>query len=1282
MKKVIFLFVFLISYTSYSQSLTVFDADASGFSTIKANFYALDFSGKRILNFSISDFEITENGQQRTVLRVSCPTPKQPIPISSVLTIDISGSMKGSGIDIAKQAAKAWVDLLPMATSECAVTSFGKGNYINHDFTTNSNKLLTAINNLQVGGGTDYDDGLWKPLAGSLEISKKAKYKRVIVFFTDGMPNDEPQTVKIIAEANAQNAAIYAVTLGMSTPKCLKDITTKTGGRWYENVNTVDEAREIYRQILHQASGEEPCVIEWESKISCNQLPVKVNVKLLTLNLSSNLSYISPSNAVAKLEFSPSFLIFKNSVLGVQRDTTITVTARSADFNISNITCTNPAFSIDKTSFVLPKDQSTALKVSFTATDVGYTSTKFTFENNICPVLLFVNGHSKGDQQNPQTLKLTVPNGGEEFVVGSDTLIKWEGISELDTVELEYSIDDEKTWTQLTYKASGLEYLWRNIPKPESKLCKVRAKQIINTESIIDEPLLTLVGHNNTVNKVNWSPDGSRVATSARDSSSIIWNAISGEIMLKLNNHSGNVIDITWSPDGSKIATACGDGFANIWDAKTGNQLQTIFVSGDFLLKATWNPDGNRLAFLAYDKTYILIGDATTGAIIQTLNDGNHFHSIKWSPDGNRLVSTDGYQCATIWDAKTGKILHKMSGHNRGANDACWSPDGTKVASGDGEGIVIIWDAITGNMINLLKGHTKSIMNVSWSPDGNYLATTSDDSTAIIWDGSTGAKLHTLKGLGSREFDDVRIELSWSPDGSKIAIPTGTFSSAIIWDVQSGTKIHTLVGHSDYVFHLSWSPDGDRIATASFDGTAKIWFLDYLAIQKDVSDAVFSIVEPKAELNNIDMKQCLLGTAKDSLINNVVKNIGTYKFRVDSVYFNGADANSFKFITGLPKYVLNPGDIKSAEIQFKPTRIGIHSAQINIVTQAEIITKDIIGEGIMPSIEVVGTVIDFGRVGVGISKDKKQAFTIKNVGNSPIQITKSNHNKPNDYDFTQGNGGAFILEPNEIKKMDLRFTPSDAGRTCGLLEFHYNGAGSPAVVNLFGEGVIISSITAVLTTDNLAGYPGDTVNIPIILKNEFNVYASDIKNLKCEVLFNPTILAPIDLNQYPVTIINDTTAKIVIDNIPLDGDLGEPLIKIPFKVALGNAEGCDLILQNAVSNDGKAVIQTENGKFTLLGICYDGGTRLINPTGKVEIMQIKPNPANEDIEIGVNLIEKEYSLVSVFNSNGVKMKEFNLSGKTGFHNIKLNISEFSNGLYFVQLQTPTIVKNQKLMIIK
>jgi hypothetical protein len=123
MNKLLYVFLVFLSYQGLAQSLSVFDVDATTFPTVKAKFFAFDASGNPITNLSPSDFVVKENGQTRNVVSVSCPPAKPPQPLSSVLVIDVSGSMSGTNITLAKEAARAWVEALPIGITEYSTTT-------------------------------------------------------------------------------------------------------------------------------------------------------------------------------------------------------------------------------------------------------------------------------------------------------------------------------------------------------------------------------------------------------------------------------------------------------------------------------------------------------------------------------------------------------------------------------------------------------------------------------------------------------------------------------------------------------------------------------------------------------------------------------------------------------------------------------------------------------------------------------------------------------------------------------------------------------------------------------------------------------------------------------------------------------------------------------------------------------------------------------------------------------------------------------------------------------
>lgn len=252
----------------------------------------------------------------------------------------------------------------------------------------------------------------------------------------------------------------------------------------------------------------------------------------------------------------------------------------------------------------------------------------------------------------------------------------------------------------------------------------------------------------------------------------------------------------------------------------------------------------------------------------------------------------------------------------------------------------------------------------------------------------------------------------------------------------------------------------------------------------------------------------LVNDIKDSVIDSFISNIGEYPLSVNSVNFIGLDSYAFSLVSGIPKYNIKPNNSYFGEFRFAPKRAGLHTAIIVVITQSDTLKQSITAEGIDRNIEVVENLIDFGKVNIGEFKDTLQEVTIKNVGSTPFTITETNHSYPNDIDFTTLDGGGnFTLQPDETRKMELRFAPSDEGRTSGVLEFHYDGVRSPAVVQLFGEGIQKDTLSNVIqlsdaiSIKSISPNPA-TNNLEIVInlietgKTELSLYNSNGEKIK------------------------------------------------------------------------------------------------------------------------------------------------------------------------------------------
>ena len=85
----------------------------------------------------------------------------------------------------------------------------------------------------------------------------------------------------------------------------------------------------------------------------------------------------------------------------------------------------------------------------------------------------------------------------------------------------------------------------------------------------------SLEGHKDYVFDVAFNKDGTRLLSSSRDQSVILWDVAGGQLLRVLEGHQGWVFAATFSPNGRFVASASSDETIGIWDVATGSRLHT-----------------------------------------------------------------------------------------------------------------------------------------------------------------------------------------------------------------------------------------------------------------------------------------------------------------------------------------------------------------------------------------------------------------------------------------------------------------------------------------------------------------------------------------------------------------------------------------------------------------------------------------------------------------------------------------------------------------------------------
>jgi WD40 repeat protein len=178
--------------------------------------------------------------------------------------------------------------------------------------------------------------------------------------------------------------------------------------------------------------------------------------------------------------------------------------------------------------------------------------------------------------------------------------------------------------------------------------------------------------------------------------------------------------------------------------------------------------------------------------------------------------------CCDVVAGNAAELIIKPEGHTDCVNSAVFSPDGKTILTASLDGTVLIWDAATGKELHKLE--SMELRFAMFSPDGKTVVTASWSSNARIWNAVTGKEL--------RKLDDEHTPLNFSHDGkffspdSKFVITADFDKTATIWDTATGKESQKLEGHTKRIFSAEFSPDNKTAATASEDNTIRIWKLN------------------------------------------------------------------------------------------------------------------------------------------------------------------------------------------------------------------------------------------------------------------------------------------------------------------------------------------------------------------------------------------------------------------------------------------------------------------------
>ena len=306
-----------------------------------------------------------------------------------------------------------------------------------------------------------------------------------------------------------------------------------------------------------------------------------------------------------------------------------------------------------------------------------------------------------------------------------------------------------------------------------------------------------------------------------------IWNSSNGAIEGLLPAHNGPVHAVEFSPDGTRIATSGADGFVRFWKLPLPKQLpaaEADRIKPDFELAA---PDADHIVRLQR-----LTGDNGLAAITAS---GARLHRINWNGQLTNTAASPGGPLRGLQAGKNGELFAAIAENGtlhilgsdlallrslppmQGLRSARWNREGTLLLIADGQPRVRVITPESGRILEEI-ATTAACHTAEW---------TAADQTSIVAAGEAANDAQLLiRSLKSWQDTATQgpLQIALSADAQQVWV-AGAAGQIQLRPISGGEPARSLAA-SAAVVQLSIAGNGSILAAARADNVLNLWKSD------------------------------------------------------------------------------------------------------------------------------------------------------------------------------------------------------------------------------------------------------------------------------------------------------------------------------------------------------------------------------------------------------------------------------------------------------------------------